>query len=126
MLFLLNNCRGRRHSVLYGAASAFYDLNCTSRQGQAARNIKAGDECVVATREGSAADVHFRWFRFSHEERRPDPNDGVEYRVFFGERMRSETLDKAEATETEPYSDFFNINGHFKQMSVIESKRGTR
>ena len=40
--------------------------------------------------------------------------------VQFGKRLRSKILSKADAAETEPYSVFFNVNGHFKRPSVIK------
>ena len=117
MSLLLNNCRRRDHCRLYGS-NAFYDLNLTGLQARMATDIVAGNECVVATPTNGDDIIEFKWFRFSHEERRPDEN-GVEVRVLFGDLIRSEHLDRAKATETEPYSKFFNVKGDFKQQSVI-------
>jgi hypothetical protein len=60
--------------------------------------------------------------------RRFDPDDDgswqgpidVPWRVFCGQRIKSETLSKAEATCDELYSIFFNRNGDFKRHSVLQ------
>jgi hypothetical protein len=53
----------------------------------------------------------------------PDPDDGSSIvRVFFGEWLGSETLPRAEAIATEPYAQFFNVNGHFKRPSAIRPR----
>src|SRR5207302_4145317 len=105
-----NNCRARDHAGTYGG-NAFYDLNRTGKQGQMATNLKRGEECVVAT-PNEDGDIEFVWFSFSHEKIMPDEN-GTATRVQFGKRLRSETLSKPDAAETEPYARFFNVNGHF-------------
>ena len=118
MQLLLNNCRRRDHYRLYGS-NAYYDLNLSGRQGRMATDVVAGNQCVVATPTNGDDDViEFKWFRFSHEERLPDEN-GVEVRVLFGDLIRSEHLNRAKATNTEPYSKFFNVQGYFKRQSVI-------
>ena len=118
MAVFFNNCRRRDHAGLFGAG-AFYDLN---RHGlQATANLPPGEECVVAT-PAADGDIVFSWFRFSHESVTP-AEDGVGVRVLFGEFVRSETLCREEAIVTEPYSVFFNVNGHFKRLSVVPSRR---
>ena len=114
----LNNRDRRKHAVIYGA-NAFYDLNLAGRQATMAMDLKAGDECVVATPAHSGNLIVFSWFRFSREEVLPDEN-GTQTRVLFGDFLRSQEIDKARAAETEPYSMFFNVNGHFKRRSVVE------
>lgn len=47
---------------------------------------------------------------------------GSTVRVFFGEALRLETLSRSDAAEAEPYSIFFNVNGHFKRPSVLKEK----
>ncbi|MDE0034883.1 MAG: hypothetical protein OXU75_17390 [Deltaproteobacteria bacterium] len=117
MPVLLNNCRRRDHFALYGP-DAFYDLHSTGQHATMLRQLRAGDECVVAT---PACDncIIFNWFAFRYEKEIPDEN-GVKFRVFFGQYLRSEGLDKIKATKTEPYGNFFDIIGRFKQRSVIE------
>jgi len=44
---------------------------------------------------------------------------GTLARVQFGTWVRSEQLPMATAATTAPYAAFFNVNGHFKQRSVI-------
>jgi hypothetical protein len=115
-----NNCCARDHVGIYGG-TAFYDLGCTGRQGKMATDLKRGEECVVATPDENG-DIEFVWFSFTHETNRPDEN-GIPSRVQCGKRLRSEILSKRRAAKTEPYSVFFNINGHFKRPSVIRPKR---
>lgn len=120
MPIFFNNCRGRDHASLFGTG-AFYDLNRHGRQAKMATNLRQGDECVVATPD---ADGHilFGWFAFTHETIMP-AEDGVGVRVMFGEWLRSERLTRDDAIATEPYSVFFNVNGHFKRPSVIRPRR---
>ena len=120
--FYFNNCRSRDHAALYGNG-AFFDLYpIGSIQGGMAANISSGDECVVAT---TAPDrmIVFGWFIFTEEKILPVPDEpGTMGRVQFGKLIRSETLPKAKAAKTSPYSVFFNVNGHFKRPSVIVPK----
>lgn len=118
MPFLFNNCRARDHATLYGV-DAFYDLYCTGKQAAMAADIAPGDQCIVATTAANG-DIEFGWFSFSHEELLPAPDEpGTKVRVLFGRRIRSETMPRSKAVRTEPYSVFFNVNGHFKRPSVI-------
>ncbi len=67
-----------------------------------ATDLKRGEECVVAT-PNEDGDIEFVWFSFTHENIMPDEN-GVATRVQFGKRLQSQTLPKAKAAKTEPYS----------------------
>jgi hypothetical protein len=119
--FFFNNCQRRRHAMLY-PQGAFYDLNQFGRQVNMATDLSPGDECVVAT-PTEDGDIEFIWFSFTHERIMEMPDEpGSKVRVQFGERIRSECLPKSETASTEPYSAFFNVNGHFKRPSVIEPK----
>ena len=118
MPVFFNNCRRRDHAGLFGAG-AFYDLNQHGLQAKMATNLTPGDECVVAT-PAEDGNIVFGWFRFSHESVMP-VEGGVGVRVLFGEFIRSVTLCRDEAISTEPYSVFFNVNGHFKRPSVISA-----
>jgi hypothetical protein len=116
---LFNNCQARRHSQLY-PAGAFYDLNEYGAQANMATDLQSGQHCCVATPTENG-DIEFAWYRYTRTERLPDPDEtGEQVRVLFGEWLGSETLPKAEAVETEPYSGFFNVHGHFKQWSAIQ------
>lgn len=84
-----------------------------------ATDLGGGDECVVATPD-PLGDIDFRWFAFSHEQVLP-AEEGTKVRVLFGKWLRSEKLTKIDAAATEPYSIFFNVNGHFKRQSVISA-----
>ena len=117
MAWLLNNVHRRDHAKRHGP-NAFYDLNLAGGQATKAIDIASGDACVVATPANGGNVIEFNWFRFSNEERRTEEN-GVAVRVFFGVLIGSEQLDRTKATETEPYSKFFNVKGDFKQQSVI-------
>lgn len=122
MPVFFNNCKNRPHADLFGPR-AFYDLNRTGEQANMALNLQPGAECVVATRSSDGDDLVFTWFSFSHEETMP-AEDGALVRVLFGDCLRSETLPRSQAIATDPYSAFFNVNGHFKRRSVVEPKTG--
>jgi hypothetical protein len=116
---LFNNCRSRPHAQLYGVG-AFYDLNKHGRQARMASDLRPGQHCCVAT-PAEGENIEFAWYRLSHERDMPDPDDPSSMlRVFFGEWLGSHTLTRAEAIATHPYAQFFNVNGHFKQLSAIE------
>jgi len=115
---LFNNCRSRHHAQLFGAG-AFYDLNQYGLQANMATDLQPGQHCCVAT-PAENDDIEFAWYCFSHEQPMANPDDPNSIvRVLFGERLGAETLPRAEAIGTGPYSDFFNVNGHFKRPSVI-------
>lgn len=115
---LFNNCHSRPHAQLYGAG-AFYDLNQFGAQANMATDLQPGQHCCVATPLENDG-IEFGWFCFSEVRLMPDPDDPSSIvRVFFGEGLGSERLSRAEAIETEPYADFFNVNGHFKRLSAI-------
>lgn len=116
---LFNNCKGREHARIYGDGAAFYDVNVDGAQAVQARDVRVGDECIVATR-GRSEDITFTWFHLTREEVRSD-DTGTTQRVFFGQKTREEMMSKSEACKTAPYSAFFNINGDFKQQSVIRA-----
>jgi hypothetical protein len=117
MPVFFNNCNMREHARIY-RRDAIYDLNPYGQQAEMATGLKRGEECVVAT-PNDDGDIDFVWFSFSQEIRMPDENDNPS-RVFIGKRLRGETLSKAKAARTKPYSVYFNCNGHFKRRSVIE------
>lgn len=119
--FYFNNCAARHHARLY-PKGAFYDLYQSGRQADMATDLRPGDECVVAT-PTQDGEIEFTWFSFTHERimKMPD-KPGTEVRVQFGKRLRSECLLKSEAAKTAPYSVFFNVNGHFKRLSVIQPR----
>lgn len=115
---LFNNCRSRPHVDLFGS-DAFYDLNQFGAQANMATDLISGQHCCVATPTENG-EIEFGWYRFSREELMPDPHELDQIvRVFIGEWLGSETLSRDEAIETEPYADFFNVNGHFKRPSAI-------
>jgi hypothetical protein len=116
MPVFFNNCKMREHGRIY-RRDAFYDLNPYGQQAQMATGLRRGDECIVAA-PNDDSNIEFVWFSFSQEIRMPDEN-GEPSRVFVGKRIRVETLSKAKAARTTPYSIYFNCNGHFKRRSVI-------
>ena len=113
-----NNSSARKHRGLYPVP--FFDLNLSGRQEAMATNLQVGDECVVAT-PGQSGEVVFQWFKFSNEQILPD-EEGRNVRVFYGLPLRSESLPKAVAAQTDPYAVFFDVNGHFKRPSAIARK----
>jgi hypothetical protein len=119
---LFNNCRSRRHAQLFGTG-AFYDLNQYGLQAHMAADLTPEQHCCVAT-PAEGDDIEFAWYCFSRERimTDPDPRPGAPtttVRVFFGDWLGSETISRAEAMATEPYAQFFNVNGHFKRPSAI-------
>src|SRR5437899_3334107 len=101
MPVLMNNCLGYDHAALYGPG-AFFDLPSTGPQATMATNLPPCMECVVAGPD-RAGEVVFTWFSFAREVS-VRTADGKTVRVFFGERLRSETLARPDAIKTEPYS----------------------
>jgi hypothetical protein len=123
MRVFFNNCRCRDHVRLYGP-TAFFDLLTTGKQAEMTPNVKAGDECVVATYHPDGG-VTFSWYSLSHDSVQRDPEEAhSKVRVYFGKLLKSERLPKARAAKTEPYSVFFNVLGNFKRPSVIKVKAG--
>lgn len=118
MIIYLNNCRGRDHTEKYGSA-AFYDLNTVGRQATKANNLSVGQQCIVATRANDGQIV-FSWYSFLRETDMIDEEDKIQYRVFFGKFIKSETLSQGEAAREGLYSTFFDKNGNFKRHSVIQ------
>jgi hypothetical protein len=121
MPVLFNNCHSRPHAELYGLG-AFYDLNRVGAQANMATDLQPGQHCCVAT-PAQNGDIEFGWFRFTHEQLMDMPDEpGTTVQVLFGEWLGSESLPRTNAVATEPYAEFFNVNGHFKRPSVIRPK----
>jgi hypothetical protein len=116
---LMNNCRRRNHAWHFGPG-AFYDLLREGKQAEMATDIANGDECIVATQDKHRRTTEFVWFKLSHEKRVVD-KDGIPCRVFFGERIKSQTMPKAKAAKSSLYSAFFDARGFFKRMSIVPS-----
>lgn len=126
--WLLNNHHGDNHAELFGDGMAFFDLDKGERYDR--YDIKAGDQCVVATPQ-SGTDVKFCWFTFSREEPRKDPRQGKDgkVRVLFGKLKSEETLTKAAAAAEpkSPYRNLFNDNGDFKAgWSILRGETSGR
>jgi len=116
MRFELNNAQRRNHARLY-PERAFYDLYKTGKHARMATDLKAGDECVVATPAENGY-VEFATYIFAFERKSEIPDEpGKEGRIFFGREVCSEFLSKDEAIRR--YPTFFDVRGHFKQQSVI-------
>ncbi len=120
MTVFLNNSRRRDHVKIYNSVDAFFDLATEGMQATKAVGLEPGTECVVATPVGDY-EIRFTWFAFSHEATMPD-DLGEQCRVFFGKRLRSETMPKSKAVITEPYDVFFTGAGGFKRLSVIPAE----
>lgn len=118
---LFNNCHSRPPAQLYGQG-AFYDLGTNGAHGNMAIDLQPGQVCCVATRTENG-DIEFGWFFYSRVQLMDLPEEpGTAVRVFFGERLGSETLAQAVAAETEPYAQFFNVKGHFLRPSAISPR----
>lgn len=118
-MLLFNNCHNRPHEQLYGPG-AFFDLDQTGTQGQQARNLAPGEECVVAS-EGKDGLV-FDYWKLSRVAIMPS-EEGNDVRVFFGERLRSERLAREDARKSVVYGAYFDSLGHFHRTSVVRNNR---
>jgi 5-methylcytosine-specific restriction endonuclease McrA len=117
-----NNCKNREHERLYGSG-AFYDLCITGIQATQVHDLPAGRPCVVVTTAPDNRGI-FTWYSFRKERllrERGNQQDRTRYRVFFGDRLMSETFSKEDAPVHPRYSAFFNVKGHFKQQSTISA-----
>jgi hypothetical protein len=118
MTVYCNNCQGKNHVGLHGQG-AFFDLWATGSHTKKARNISAGQKCIVATPgKLDRNQITFSSFSFSHEA--AGRYNGSPCRVLYGKRLKSDTLPKVLAAKTKPYSIFFNVKGHFNQWAVLE------
>jgi 5-methylcytosine-specific restriction endonuclease McrA len=122
LVVYFNNCKNREHERLFGSG-AFYDLEDTGIEATQAVDLPIGQACVVAT---TATDnrVIFTWYSFFKERPLPErgnKQDRTRYRVFFGDRLVTETFSRAEAAAHPRYSTFFNVKGHFKRQSTISA-----
>jgi hypothetical protein len=117
MMVYFNNCNGREHERIFGSG-AFYDLATIGYQATKATNLSVGQQCIVATlaKDGK---IVFTWYKFLREVVKQD-DEGNSCRAFFGNRIRSNTLSKADAARDGLYSAFFDKNGNFKRQSVIQ------
>jgi hypothetical protein len=120
---LFNNCWARPHAQLYGA-EAFYDMDQSDRQANIATILRPGQHCCVLAPAGNG-NIEFGWSSFSHVRLMEMPDErGTFVWVFFGERLGSETLSRAEAIASDPYTCFFDVNGHFKRGWCVIRPRG--
>ena len=115
---LLNNCKGRPHSELFGA-KAFYDLNNHGIQAKKATDLRVGTICIVAQKPDNQNMVQLDRYSFEIERLMTDPETGDDVRVMFGELLDSETLRKDKAASHDLYSGLFTVNGDFKRVSVV-------
>lgn len=118
-MLLFNNCHNRPHEQLYGTG-AFFDLDQLGTQGQQARNLAPGEECVVASaaKDGLVFD---RW-KLSRVAIMPS-REGNDVRVFFGERLRSTQMTREDARRSALYGAYFDSRGHLHQTSVVRNNR---
>lgn len=123
MPILMNNCQNRDHERIYNHPDAFYDIEPrgvqADRYGPIVADLRPGGICIVATK-GDKGRIHFTDWEYTHEETRPD-DQGEVLRVFFGKFRRTVILPKADAANSPDYARFFDVNGNFKQASVIRA-----
>jgi hypothetical protein len=122
-----NNCRKRNHVQLYGN-EAFFDLETSGTQAKVAdrlaNELSLGETCIIATpdiKSHITCDVTFDSYRFSREMVKPDPVRNVPCHAYFGKLFKTETMSRRDAMRHPVYSNFFNINGHFKRPSVMRA-----
>lgn len=116
-MFFFNNCHGRSYSTIYGIADAFYDLCETGLQAKEATTFGAGEECIVASREGGQ--IRLTRFRLARIEIKRDES-GKTQRVFCGSVLQSDMLSRGDAARDALYCIFFNKKGDFKRQAVFQ------
>ena len=121
-----NNSRNRKHAELF-QADAFFDLNTSGPQAKQALNLKAGQQCVVASK-ASRGSAKFIWYSLASERLMSprDGDDGKKFRVFLGTKIREQELPISQALQELHYAVFFDKNGHFKRASTIRGARQKR
>ena len=73
-----------------------------------ATNLRPGQPCCVLA-PADNGDDEFGWHSFSHVRLMEMPDErGTFVWVFFGEWLGSETLSRAEAIASDPYTGFFD------------------
>lgn len=117
-LFYFNNCCGRPHRELFADDRAFYDLDPSKHPNTTALGLTKGGECVVASYNADGS-IRFARFVFDHERIVNDSVDGEPCRVLYGEFCGAESLSKKAAASHDQYGVYFNVNGDFKQQSVV-------
>lgn len=110
-----NNCKGRRHSELFGT-EAFFDLNAQGNQAMMAVGLPVGQRCVVAS-YGQQKAIQFDWHILRREVIRKDLDEKL-VRVFFGEQVGTEAMTKAQVAKSARYRAFFDKNGNFRRPAV--------
>lgn len=124
-----NNCRGRdylAHYNRYGIRDCFYDLETFEPQISQAKNLKSGQECIVATvSKASRATlplpdrpVRFDKYVFRRERKLRDLKGNL-CRVLCGEHIGTIATHR-QGLAPKCFPMFFNKNGHFLQKSTIE------
>jgi hypothetical protein len=114
---LLNNCRGRPHSKIYGP-DAFYDVDAAADdQVASVRALAPGDACVVASKSAGSDVVLVRYKFAKSATERDDQGDPCV--VLYGSFVATETMTKSAAAASAAYQGFFDKNGNFKRRSVL-------
>ena len=65
------------------------------------------------------SNITFYSYRFKDHQVLSDPERNVPCHAYFGKLVDKETLSRPEAIEHPVYRKFFDVNGHFKQRSVL-------
>ena len=117
MDYLCNNRKNQPHEKIYGAG-AFYDIYTYDRQPVWADQFVLGESCIVLS-EPTPGRIAFNWYKFAHEKR--GRYDGKPTRVFFGKRIKSENLSRADAMTDPLYSKFFAENGRLKRQNLLRA-----
>lgn len=124
-----NNCRDRKYLAHYsrhGVTDCFYDLDTSEPQASQAKNLKEGQECIVATvSKGSRAKlpllnrpVRFDKYIFRRVEMLRDLKGSL-CRVLCGEHIGTVATHR-QGIARKHFPMFFNKRGHFLQRSTIE------
>lgn len=128
-IIYFNNCRDRDYRAHYGrhgVEDCFYDLDTFEPQVSQAKNLRPGQECIVATvSKASRANlplpsrpVRFGKYIFRAERKLRDLKGNV-CRVLCGKHVGTVATHR-QGVAPKRFPMFFNKNGHFLQQSTIE------
>jgi hypothetical protein len=125
MLVYLNNLNKRPHKSIFKSQEAFFDLNLKGRQAAMLQDIRPQQKCIVAsykdTARGKGSVVVFENVVFQREATCQSKEDGVSYRVFFGEIVNAVEISKLAAAKDPLYAPYFNNLGHFKRLAAFSA-----
>ena len=135
MTIFFNNCWNKDHIDIYNSGNStvgevpFYDFYLDEKfyGYKYMSQLQPGDECIVACYDNDEdeleAHVLFEHYEFVRREiQKPyDDDNEKDSVVFFGCLKRTEPhIRKPDAAKHPLYAKFFDRNGNFKRLSVMQ------